>query len=32
MLPPFNEMGYLPTGIYEVTWNEFVDRFGFNSH
>ena len=32
MLPPFNEMGYLPPGIYEVTWTEFVDRFGFNSH
>ncbi len=25
MLPPFNEMGYLPPGIYEVTWTEFSD-------
>jgi hypothetical protein len=32
MLPPFNEMGNLPAGIYEITWAEFVDRFGFNSH
>jgi hypothetical protein len=32
MLPPFNEMGYLPPGIYEITWTEFVDRFGFNAH
>jgi hypothetical protein len=32
MLPPFNEMGYLPLGIYEVSWTEFSDRFGFNSH
>jgi hypothetical protein len=32
MLPPFNEMGYLPPGIYEVSWTEFSIRFGFNSH
>lgn len=32
MLPPFNEMGYLPPGIYETTWSEFINRFGFNSH
>ena len=32
MLPPFNEMGYLPPGIYEITWSEFINRFGFNSH
>ena len=32
MLPPFNEMGYLPPGIYEITWTEFIDCFGFNSH
>ena len=32
MLPPFNERGNLPSGIYEVSWNEFCDRFGFNSH
>ena len=32
MLPPFNERGNLPSGIYEINWNEFCDRFGFNSH
>lgn len=32
MLPPFNKMGNLPSGIYEITWIEFVNRFGFNSH
>ena len=32
MLPPFNEMGNLPPGIYEVTWTEFIARFGFNSY
>lgn len=32
MLPSFNEMGNLPPGVYEITWIEFIDRFGFNSH
>ncbi len=32
MLPPFNEKGNLPPGIYETTWTEFKNRFGFNSH
>ena len=24
-------MGYLPPGIYEITWTEFLARFGFNA-
>ena len=32
MLPPFNERGNLPPGIYETSWIEFEVRFGFNSH
>lgn len=32
MLPPFNKMGNLPPGIYEITWELFIERFGFNSH
>ncbi|MGB5713078.1 MAG: hypothetical protein WBM44_19500 [Waterburya sp.] len=32
MLPPFNERGNLPPGIYEITWTELKNRFGFNSH
>jgi len=32
MLPPFNERGFLPPGIYEIIWIELIDRFGFNSH
>jgi len=30
-LPPFDaETGRLPPGIHEVTWEEVVDRFGWN--
>ena len=32
MLPPFNERGFLPPEIYEITWTELINRFGFNSH
>ena len=32
MLPPFDERGNLPPGIYETTWTQFENRFGFNSH
>lgn len=32
MLPPFDERGNLPSSIYETSWIEFCDRFGFNSH
>jgi hypothetical protein len=31
-MPPFEENGNLPKGIYEVTWSNFVDRFAFNDH
>jgi len=32
MLPPFDERGNLPPGVYETNWTEFCGRFGFNSH
>jgi hypothetical protein len=30
-IPPFNELGYLPPGIYEITWAELMERFATNS-
>ena len=32
MIPPFNEQGYLPQGIYEPTWDDFWERFGTNNY
>jgi hypothetical protein len=29
-IPEFNELGYLPPGVYETTWAEFLARFGSN--
>lgn len=31
-IPEFNELGYLPPGVYEATWSEFLARFGTNPH
>ncbi len=32
-IPPFDDaLGYLPPGVYEVTWAEFAQRFGTNRH
>jgi hypothetical protein len=31
-MPPFDENGNLPKGIYEVIWSDFEDRFAFNGH
>ena len=31
-IPPFNEFGYLPPGIYETSWLEFMKRFAINPH
>jgi hypothetical protein len=31
-IPPFNELGYLPPGIYETSWLEFMKRFATNRH
>jgi hypothetical protein len=31
-IPPFDERGYLPSGIYETEPVEFNRRFGFNSY
>jgi hypothetical protein len=30
VLPAFLETGYLPPGIYSVSWSEVVERFGWN--
>jgi hypothetical protein len=29
-IPAFNELGYLPPGIYEVSWLELMKRFAVN--
>jgi hypothetical protein len=26
-MPPLNELGYLPPGVYPATWQEFMERF-----
>jgi hypothetical protein len=31
-IPPFDERGYLPPGVYETDEAEFNRRFGFNSY
>ncbi len=31
-IPPFDDFGYLPPGIYETNEAEFNRRFGFNSY
>jgi hypothetical protein len=30
-IPPFTEKGYLPPGIWAMSWSEFCDRYGYNS-
>jgi hypothetical protein len=32
MIPDFDENNNLPPGIYEATWQEFCDRYGYNKH
>jgi hypothetical protein len=32
MIPPFNDLGYLPAGIHEATWVEFWERFATNAY
>ena len=29
-IPAFNELGYLPPGVYETSWLEFMSRFAIN--
>ena len=29
-MPPFNEQGYLPPGVYEIRWQELIERFTAN--
>jgi hypothetical protein len=31
-MPPFDENGNLPKGIYEAIWSDFEDHFAFNDH
>ena len=31
-LPPFDDLGNLPSGIYQVSWTDFQARFATNSH
>ncbi len=32
LIPEFNDLGYLPPGIYETSWQEFMQRFAINPH
>jgi hypothetical protein len=31
-IPEFNDLGYLPPGVYETTWQEFMARFAIDRH
>jgi hypothetical protein len=31
-IPEFNDLGYLPPGVYETSWQEFMERFAVNPH
>jgi hypothetical protein len=31
-LPPFDDLGNLPSGVYQVSWTDFQERFANNSH
>jgi hypothetical protein len=31
-IPEFNELGYLPPGVHDSSWQEFLRRFATNSH
>jgi hypothetical protein len=30
-MPPFTDRGYLPPGIWDVSWVDFWERYGYNS-
>ncbi len=32
MIPNLTKSGLLPAGVHPATWEEFVAKFGFNSH
>jgi hypothetical protein len=32
VIPPFDDLGRLPLGEHVATWEEVVERFGWNSH
>lgn len=29
-MPPFNKLGYLPPGVYEISWKDLMERFATN--
>ena len=31
-IPEFNDLGYLPPGVYESSWQEFMEKFVINSY
>ena len=31
-IPEFNNLGYLPPGVYETSWQEFMERFAIDPH
>jgi hypothetical protein len=31
-IPEFNDLGYLPPGVYETSWQEFMQRIVINPH
>jgi hypothetical protein len=31
-IPEFNDLGYRPPGVYETSWQEFMQRFAINPH
>jgi hypothetical protein len=31
-IPEFNDLGYLPPGVYESSWQEFMEKFVINAH
>ncbi len=32
MIPNFNDIGNLPAGMHQATWEEFYERFGYTPH
>lgn len=32
MIPAFNEKGFLPPGIHDATWEQFVERYAITEH
>jgi hypothetical protein len=32
MIPKFNNIGNLPVGVHDASWQEFCERFGYSEH